>query len=802
MIKFPKSAPCANPVFYRTYSRIVDSRRESLGQVIERTIQGLVELGKLEPHEVSLLRECQEEMITFPSGRWMWVGGTDWSKKTENFPGAYNCSSQCIRTFHDIALMMDLAMQGCGTGAVLESRFINQLPTIVNELRVTVTGNPGNFKGDRRQKTFSFDDGVFYRIVVGDSREGWVSAYHEMLLLAADYSFPDRDHAIPVLIDLSHVRPEGEPLKGFGGVANPNLLGEMFPKLAKILNGAIERKLNAEEVCLLIDEASKVVVAGNIRRSAGMRQFDAEAPLLKLGLWKEVDGEWKIDPDRDALRMANHTRVYHSKPTEEECIEAVRSQFHSGEGAIMYAPEAIARGSIDLLNTDVKRKQFIQEYEISPDSAVRFLDRLVYGRTDTHELTHRMTRYGLNPCGEIIMRDSFCNLSEVHLNQIDPFAFDSQSKAFKAAAISVAALLHHEFVEPKFQRSRNIDPIVGVSFTGLFDFFVHAFGADWLKWWEAGRSDDIDIISIETLKRWNGSLPDAMEKIYLEWDEGSGDFDQRYPDGTTKCLDGLLFRKFEQYYLEMWRNIVHETVWEYCDRHNLKRPNRCTTVQPAGTKSLLTGASAGWHPPKSQRFIRRITFAKNDPVALACVDFGYSIVPSQSDKDENGVLLNDPFDPRCTEWLVEIPTEVSWANIPGADSVAIEKFSALAQIDFYLQVQRFYTRHNTSATIEVRENEIEELGSRIYQAISDDEGYISACLLARFDSKETYPRLPFEPINKETYDRLQQQVLERCKVSDFHEALMAYDSRDAQGDLAGPAGCDSDKCLLPVQGKN
>jgi adenosylcobalamin-dependent ribonucleoside-triphosphate reductase len=116
-------------------------------------------------------------------------------------------------------------------------------------------------------------------------------------------------------------------------------------------------------------------------------------------------------------------------------------------------------------------------------------------------------------------------------------------------------------------------------------------------------------------------------------------------------------------------------------RHGLRRPNRCTTVQPAGTKSLLTGASPGWYPPKAQRFIRRITFRKNDPVALACLEYGYTIVPSQSDKDEHGRLLDDPFDPRCSEWLVEIPTEVSWANLPGADAVEINNFSALARYD-------------------------------------------------------------------------------------------------------------------------
>jgi len=34
------------------------------------------------------------------------------------------------------------------------------------------------------------------------------------------------------------------------------------------------------------------------------------------------------------------------------------------------------------------------------------------------ELKHRLARYALNPCGEII--GSNCNLAEIHLNQIDP----------------------------------------------------------------------------------------------------------------------------------------------------------------------------------------------------------------------------------------------------------------------------------------------------------------------------------------------------------------------------------------------
>ncbi len=368
------------------------------------------------------------------------------------------------------------------------------------------------------------------------------------------------------------------------------------------------------------------------------------------------------------------------------------------------------------------------------------------------ELDHRMSRYGLNPCGEIIGADFHCNLSEIHLNQIDPHNFEEQEKAFTAGALSVAALLHHRFVEPRFQYSRELDPIVGVSFTGLFDFFVHTFGKEWLQWWAAGR-----------------------------------------PRNEL----GLILRQKEADYLQFWRDVVHRVVWDYCDRHGLRRPNRCTTVQPAGTKSLLTNASPGWHPPKAQRYIRRITFAKNDPVALACMDYGYAVVPGQSDKDEQGNLLNDPFDPRCQEWLVEIPVAVSWADIADAAGVDISQFSALAQFDFYMNVQQNYTTHNTSATIEFREHEIEALADRIYQAIQQDEGYISAALLSRFDALQTFPRLPFEPISKERYEELMQDVLRRRKLDDFGALLRRYDQPDVPL-VPQVTACEGITCELPT----
>ena len=1120
---FPASAPAANAVFYRTYSRRADgpdAARETWGQMCDRTLKGLVKLGQLSESEAALVGQMQQQLKAMPSGRWLWVGGTDWLEKPENFSGSYNCTSTNVVDWKAFGLMMDLAMMGCGTGAVLEHKYINLIPAPRNPISVTTQGDIGTVPtGQRQEQTEVTVNGHDVHIRVGDSRGGWVSSYQALLELSTDERFSGE---VSVTVDLSHVRPAGEKLKGFGGVANPVRLPKLYARCANILNKAQGRKLTSVECCLLIDEAAACVVTGNIRRSAGMRQFssdDEQAAQAKDNLWgQDEDGNWRIDPERDVLRMANHTRVFHHKPSLKECQDAVRKQYYSGEGAIQWAGEAIARANADLLRSPEEKSEFLRRYEDPPESAQAYLQELSTETLPAEELKHRTERYGLNPCvtadtwvhtehgarqvkdligvqhgtyingelfstteagffhsgdkpvvklttnegyelrltdnhkllkvtsqtqkaqytewveagelqpgdrvlihnhrgiqpwsgpgseaegwllgnlvgdgclsdnaanfshqallrywgesqsdmaehavallqkadlyvgqsviehqqngyfqissaklrqladsygivrgrktitpavetasyefyvgflrglfdadgsvqgqqqgvsirlaqssldllkaaqrmllrlgigstiyqerraagerllpnsqrepqlydckaqhelvisndniqvfaaligfeeaekaqrldalmssyrrkpnrdrfavridsilpdgiepvydctvpgparfdangfvahncGEIIGTDFHCNLAEVHLNQLNPNNPEEQDNAFRAGALSVAALLNHRFQEPRYRQSREMDPIVGVSFTGLFDFLVHALGVEWLQWWEAGR-------------------PDTM--------------------------DGLDFKQREKEYLTRWRNVVHTTVWDYCDRHGIKRPNRCTTVQPAGTKSLLTGASSGWHPPKAQRFIRRITFGKRDSVAMACIDYGYSVVPAQSDKDEQGRLLDDPFDPRCTEWLVEIPTEVSWANLPGADQIDISQFSALAQFDFYSQVQQHYTTHNTSATIELREPEVDDLAQAIHRAIAADAGYMSAALLARFDDHQTFPRLPFEPIDKATYDALLEQVHQRRDVDDFHSALMRYDLGERME--AGPAGCDSDKCMMP-----
>ena len=66
---------------------------------------------------------------------------------------------------------------------------------------------------------------------------------------------------------------------------------DLYSRIASLLGKAIGRKLSTVECCLLIDEAAVTIVAGNIRRSAGMRQFasdDKEAASAKENLWSQL----------------------------------------------------------------------------------------------------------------------------------------------------------------------------------------------------------------------------------------------------------------------------------------------------------------------------------------------------------------------------------------------------------------------------------------------------------------------------------------------------------------------------------
>ena len=762
------------PVAHRSYTRRKeDGTKENWNGLAERVIQGVNEFGGIEEDQLHHMKRQLLNKSVLSSGRFLWVGGTDWSRNPKNFPGLYNCSSTEIDRIEAFGEVAELCLTGCGIGFNLEQKNISKLPAVTTKVKVVVIGEPGVVAENLRQENTTVDRGIDGdTIIVGDSREGWVSAYQEIINTAySAYKKPTRD----ITVDISHVRPKGAAIKGFGGVANPSGLRRLYQMVGLHLASSHRRRLTSLEACLIINEFGLVVEEGGIRRSAGIAQFssnDSAAINAKANLWRQNDqGEWVIDNRKNALRMANHTLVYRKKPTYAEVYTSVVNQFNTGEGAIQWAGEAVARANADVLSTPQLKKEFLRFYNRFSDRPrelfVKFGNMCIMQQNylSSEEIQYRLNTNSINPCGEILLQNNFCNLSEVFLNLLDPYDFEEQDLAFQSAALFATPLLKHNFSEyhSTHQEGRERDPIVAVSISGVFDFFVNLFKTDYVLWWDAGRPDEWSIKNDEDFSH----IRKVCEILGMDFDFYSDSF-------------GLFYTEAEAKYYRRWKQKVFDTVWTYCEKEGLKKPNRCTTIQPSGTKSLLTGASPGIHPSWGKYWIRRIKYIATDPIVKACLEAGYPQVQSQNDMANN----------TNAESIIEFPCKAPWLQY--VDEKRLEhtdlQWKALAHFSFYMNAQKHYITHNGSVTINFSRDEITPLTQAIYDAIQNDDGYTSIALLPRFDAK--FPNLPFERISKDEY------IKRANLITEIDESIITRQENSEIDYNKYQSACSSGKCTL------
>ena len=74
-----------------------------------------VSLNNEQEFELEELRQLMLERKALPSGRTLWLGGTDIAKTRE--ASMFNCSHSEIETMYDVVDVFWLLLQGCGIGA-------------------------------------------------------------------------------------------------------------------------------------------------------------------------------------------------------------------------------------------------------------------------------------------------------------------------------------------------------------------------------------------------------------------------------------------------------------------------------------------------------------------------------------------------------------------------------------------------------------------------------------------------------------------------------------------------------------
>ncbi|UCC20067.1 MAG: fused protease/ribonucleoside-triphosphate reductase, partial [Promethearchaeota archaeon] len=174
-----------------------------------------------------------------PPGRGLWMMGTEFIARHGSM-SLNNCgfaSTEDIALKHSKAFefVMDALMLGVGVG--FDTKGAGKIT-----IKKPKEGN------------FGFQ--------IPDSREGWV----ESLKLMLEAYFLGKQ--VPEY-DFSLIRPAGQPIRGFGGVASGSgPLKEMLEEIQIILQSRIGQKISSVDIVDIMNHVGKCVVAGNVRRSA------------------------------------------------------------------------------------------------------------------------------------------------------------------------------------------------------------------------------------------------------------------------------------------------------------------------------------------------------------------------------------------------------------------------------------------------------------------------------------------------------------------------------------------------------
>lgn len=212
---------------------------------------------------------------------------------------------------------------------------------------------------------------------------------------------------------------------------------------------------------------------------------------------------------------------------------------------------------------DTKKTMFENYWKEIADSGTGEpgLFNLEAAKRKAKTIGRKVSDYGVNPCGEVILRSrQFCNLTEVIIKP-DDIPDDIKRKVEMAAILGTcqAAMTNFVGISESWKKNCEEESLLGVSLTGIYD---NTIMSDY-------RNKDLPNIL--------NALREHVAKVNRDWAKIVG----INPSAAT------------------------------------------TTIKPSGTVSLLSNCSSGIHPRHSRYYIRRIRLAVQDPIAIFMKEHGF-----------------------------------------------------------------------------------------------------------------------------------------------------------------------------------
>lgn len=346
------------PTFKRTYARKKGNATEEWHDTVERVVEACnKQLGcGFTEMEQENIRAMMMNLKGTVAGRFLWQLGTKTVDKL-GLPSLQNCAFTVVdHPVRPFTWAFEMLMLGSGVGYNIQRENVYQLPKVRRKVKV-----------ERKD----VNDADF---IVPDSREGWVELLKRVLeaSFVTGEGFSFATHLI---------RPAGSPIKGFGGTASgsEDLVWGIL-EINKLLNSRSGKRLSSVNCLDIMNIIGKIVVAGNVRRSAQIALGDMDdIEYLRAKRW-DLGGipNWRA--------MSNNSVV---------CDDVTKLPEEFWEG---YKGNGEPYGLINLDSSRRMGRTLETEY---PDPDVQ----------------------GYNPCAEQSLANfETCCLAEVYLPNIETYA--------------------------------------------------------------------------------------------------------------------------------------------------------------------------------------------------------------------------------------------------------------------------------------------------------------------------------------------------------------------------------------------
>lgn len=442
--------------YYRTYSRLKpDGANEQWYETVRRVVEGAYTLQKQHILSNELgwnnrkgQKSAQEmydrifKMKFLPPGRMLWSLGTPIIHERKVGQALFNCAfvstnaigkgiEEAIKPF---TFMMDMSMVGVGVGFDVEG---------AEKIEIN--------KQDEENELF----------LIPDTREGWVESLEKLLFsyFSKHFGF---NKPCGVKFSYELIRPEGIPIKGFGGVSSgPAPLEKLHKQIRELLNKLDGKHISITAIADIMNMIGQCVVAGNVRRTAQIALGSVTNPEYR----KLKDYKWNSKKEKYEGSMVRR------------------------------ASWGWASNNSVTVDVNTNFAEVAQQTAINGEPGFVFMDNIRAFSRLCDPADHKDEKaMGTNPCGEQTLESyELCCLVETFPSRAESKEDYLRTLKFAYLLGKTATLVNTTWHETNRVQKRNRR--IGTSVSGITNF--------------------IDKYSLETLRNWL----DTGYKHIQSWDD-------------------------------------------------------------------------------------------------------------------------------------------------------------------------------------------------------------------------------------------------------------------------------------------